>query len=49
LKSLTGQALEDARASMRMNFSEPGAAPEEILNRVVWRSTMGVTRPYPGR
>jgi YVTN family beta-propeller protein len=49
LKSLKGQALEDARASMRMNFSEPDAAPEEILNRVVWRSTMGMKRPYPGR
>jgi hypothetical protein len=49
LKSLKGQALEDARASMKMNFSEPDAAPEEILNRVVWRSTMGVKRAYPGR
>jgi YVTN family beta-propeller protein len=49
LKALKGQALEDARASMRMNFSEPDAAPEEILNRVVWRSTMGTSRPYPGR
>jgi hypothetical protein len=49
LKSLKGQALEDARASMRMNFSEPDAAPEEVLNRVVWRSTMGMKRPYPGR
>jgi YVTN family beta-propeller protein len=49
LKALKGQALEDARASMRMNFSEPDAAPEEILNRIVWRSTMGGKRPYPGR
>jgi len=49
LKSLKGQALEDARASLRMNFSEPDAAPEQILNRVVWRSTMGMKRRYPGR
>lgn len=49
LKSLKGKALEDAQASMRMNFSEPDAAPEDVLNRIVWRSTMGMRRPYPGR
>jgi hypothetical protein len=48
LKALGGQALRDAVASMKMNFSEPDAAPEEVLNRIVWRSTKGAI-PYPGR
>ena len=47
LKTLRGQALRDAVASMKMDFSEPDAAPEEILNGVVWRATRGVDKPYP--
>lgn len=49
LAALRGQALRDAVASMKMNFSEPDAAPEDVLNRVVWRATRGVTARYPGR
>ena len=49
LSALRGQALRDAVASMRMNFSEPDAAPEDVLNRVVWRATRGLTAKYPGR
>jgi hypothetical protein len=49
LKALKGQARQDAIASMKMDFSEPDAAPEQLLNRVVWRATRGLTTPYPER
>jgi YVTN family beta-propeller protein len=49
LKALRGQALRDAVASMKMDFSEPDEAPEDVLNRIVWRSTRGLSTPYPGR
>jgi hypothetical protein len=49
LKALSGQKLRDAVASMKMNFSEPDAAPEQLLNRIVWRATRGIDMPYPGR
>lgn len=45
LKALTGQARADALASMQMDFSEPDAAPEQLLNQVIWRATM--RRPLP--
>lgn len=48
LKGLKGQAKEDALASLRMNLSEPDAAPEEQLNRILWRATRGGV-PYPRR
>ncbi|MEO8027559.1 MAG: bifunctional YncE family protein/alkaline phosphatase family protein [Bryobacteraceae bacterium] len=49
LRALKGQALKDAVASMKMDFSEPDEAPEEILNRIIWRSAMGAARAYPTR
>jgi YVTN family beta-propeller protein len=49
LKALRGQALRDARASLEMDLSEPDAAPEQDLNRIVWRATRGITTPYPER
>lgn len=49
LKVLGGQALQDAIASMKMDLSEPDAAPEQVLNRIVWRATRGVSIPYPSR
>ena len=49
LDKLKGQEREDALASMRMDFSEPDEAPEQVLNRIVWRATRGVKTPYPGR
>jgi YVTN family beta-propeller protein len=39
LKALRGQARADALASMQMDFSEPDAAPEQLLNQVIWRAT----------
>jgi YVTN family beta-propeller protein len=47
LKALRGQALRDAIASMNMDFSEPDVAPEQDLNRIVWRATRGIDTPYP--
>ncbi|MCC6858502.1 MAG: beta-propeller fold lactonase family protein, partial [Bryobacterales bacterium] len=47
LRGLKGQALRDAVASMRMDFSEPDAVPEQALNRIVWRATRGMATPYP--
>jgi YVTN family beta-propeller protein len=49
LKALSGQGLRDAIASMKMDFSEPDAAPEQLLNRIVWRATRGIDTPYPRR
>jgi YVTN family beta-propeller protein len=49
LKALRGQALRDAVASMKMDLSEPDAAPEQVLNRIVWRAMRGVSTPYPAR
>jgi len=47
LKELKGQRRKLAKASLRMDFSEPDAAPEEVLNRAIWHSVKG-DEPYPG-
>ncbi|HLZ45408.1 MAG TPA: bifunctional YncE family protein/alkaline phosphatase family protein [Gemmatimonadales bacterium] len=36
-----------ARESARMNFSEPDAAPSELLNRILWHDARGWDVPYP--
>src|SRR2546425_1484274 len=36
-----------ARASARMNFAEPDAAPSELLNRILWHDARGWDTPYP--
>lgn len=36
-----------ARASARMNFSAPDAAPTERLNRILWAEAKGYAVPYP--
>lgn len=46
---LKGLQRELALASMKMDFSEPDAAPAELLNRVIWHSVKGYGVPYPGR
>lgn len=48
LKDLSGEEKEDALASLRMNLSEPDAAPEDELNRIIWRAMRG-RAPYPKR
>ena len=37
----------DAIASARMNFREVDRAPEDQLNRILWRATKGSAVPYP--
>jgi len=37
-----------ARASARMNFTEPDAAPSDRLNRILWSDARGWGTPYPG-
>jgi len=49
LAGLTGLQRELTKASMAMNFNEADAAPEDLLNRVIWHSVKGYDAPYPGR
>lgn len=37
-----------ARASLRMNFGVPDAAPSDRLNRILWHDARGWSTPYPG-
>ena len=37
-----------ARASARMDFSEPDAAPSDALNRILWHDARGWGVKYPG-
>jgi len=36
-----------ARASARMNFGDPDAAPSDRLNRILWHDARGWGTPYP--
>jgi YVTN family beta-propeller protein len=40
-------AREDALASARMDFREVDKAPEDALNRILWRAAKGRGEPYP--
>jgi hypothetical protein len=40
-------ARRDALASARMNFREVDRAPEDALNRILWRAMKGRHEPYP--
>jgi YVTN family beta-propeller protein len=46
-RQLKGRQKSDAIASLKMNFSVPDAAPEETLNRVLWRAAKGPKAKYP--
>jgi hypothetical protein len=46
---LRGLQRRLALASMRMDFSRPDAAPEDLLSPVIWHSVKGYNTPYPGR
>jgi hypothetical protein len=37
----------DALASARMNFRQVDKAPEDALNRILWRAMKGTREPYP--
>ncbi len=45
--SLRGLERELAIASAKMDFSEPDAAPADVLNRAIWHSVKGYDTPYP--
>jgi hypothetical protein len=40
-------ARRDALASARMNFRQVDKAPEDALNRILWRAIKGTAEPYP--
>ena len=48
VKKLAGMARRLAEASARMDFEEPDAADEQLLNRAVWHSLFPA-RAYPAR
>ena len=48
VKKLAGMARRLAEASARMDFEEPDAADEQLLNRAVWHSLFPA-RAYPER
>jgi len=48
LKALRGPALEAARDSLAMNFTEPDDVPEDRLNRIQWHTARGWDAPFPG-
>ncbi len=49
LAGLTGLQKRLAQESLKMDFSEPDDAPENLLNRVIWHSVKGFQAPYPVR
>ncbi len=44
---LDPQLRRDALASGRMNFRQVDRAPEDLLNRILWRAMRGTAAPYP--
>ena len=40
------QRRRDAQVSAGLPLTQPDQCPEDVLNRILWRATMG-TRPYP--
>jgi len=38
---------QDALVSARLNFREVDKAPEDVLNRILWRAQKGTALPYP--
>ncbi len=40
------QQRQDAYVSARLPLAKPDQCPEDVLNRILWRATMG-TKPYP--
>ena len=48
LAALRGPARAAALSSLRMNFVEPDAIPEDRLNRILWHTARGWQAPFPG-
>ena len=38
---------QDAQVSASLNFREVDRAPEDVLNRILWRAMRGSQVPYP--
>jgi len=38
---------QDAQVSARLNFKQEDQCPEDLLNRILWRSVKGSQVPYP--
>jgi YVTN family beta-propeller protein len=45
-KILNSQLRKDAMVSARLPLDLPDQCPEDVLNRILWRATMGA-KPYP--
>ena len=49
---ITGPHAEErrqaARASARMDFRTPDAAPSDLLNKILWHDARGWDKPFPG-
>lgn len=41
------QLRQDAIVSSQLNFMEVDRAPEDVLNRILWRAMKGTSVPYP--
>jgi len=41
------QLRSDALVSDRLQLAKPDQCPEDVLNRILWRATMGTQIPYP--
>ena len=44
---IDAQLRDDALVSATLNFAEIDRAPEDVLNRILWRTMRGSTAPYP--
>ena len=40
---------KDAVVSASLNFREVDRAPEDVLNRILWRAMRGSSDPYPAQ
>ena len=38
---------DDESKSSMLNLDEPDKAPEDLLNRILWRAMKGTEEPYP--
>jgi len=45
-QNFDAQARKDAYVSARLPLDKPDQCPEDVLNRILWRSVMGA-KPYP--
>jgi hypothetical protein len=46
-KTMTKQQVRDAVASEKMDLTVPDKAPEDTLNRILWRAVRGEKNTYP--